>query len=278
MEGRAEHPDIAVGESGPPVVVWQEMRDDGAFDVMALELGGSPRKLSAEGKAISAGTPEDSRSARFPASVWPAVAVKDGRIAVVWQDNRTDVDPLWTGQETAAGTNPDNWQVVVARRGADGGWAAPVSLGADDMADRHPDVAFGRRGELVVTWEGKTLAPAGRNLAVMAATARDGAAFGAPVVLGPEPKAMSQRARLGVDADGAVRAVWYDSRSADWRWRVMTARLGETGWSAGALLPGKGNNTWPATDGGAMVFASTRDAKRLQRDRTQGVFVLKVLP
>jgi hypothetical protein len=283
LDGRAEHPDIAVSEraSVGPVVVWQEMRDGGAFDVMMQEVGSGagPRNMSAEGKVTSAGSPDDSRSARFPASVWPAVAASpDGRVAVVWQDNRTDIDPLWTGQEVAAGTNPDNWQVMAAVRAIDGAWRAVDSMGAADAADRHPDAAFGRRGELVVAWESKGLAPAGRNLAVMAAVAREGAAFGAPVALGLDAKAMSQRARLGVDADGAVRAVWYDSRSTDWRWRVMTARLGDTGWSAGALSPGKGNNTWPATSGGSIVFASTRNAKRMQRDRTQDIFVLRALP
>jgi hypothetical protein len=232
--------------------------------------------MSADGKVTSAGSPDDSRSARFPASVWPAVAASaDGRVAVVWQDNRTDIDPLWTGQEAAPGTNPDNWQVMASVRASDGAWGATASLGADDTADRHPDAAFGTGGELVVAWESKTLAPAGRNLAVMAAVSRAGAAFGAPVAVGLDAKAMSQRARLGVDADGTVRAAWYDSRSADWRWRVMTARLGANGWSAGDVLPGKGNNTWPATDGGSIVFASTRNAKRLQRDRTQDILVVK---
>jgi hypothetical protein len=86
---------------------------------------------------------------------------------------------------------------------------------------------------------------------------------------------MSQRPRLGVDGNGAVRAVWYDSRSADWRWRVMTAVYeSRQGWDAGTLLNGPGINTWPATAGGVIAFASTRNAARLQRDPTQQIFVL----
>ena len=42
----------------------------------------------------------------------------------------------------------------------------------------------------------------------------------------------------------------------------------------GKLLDGPGINTWPATAGGVIVFASTRNAQRLQRDPTQQVFVL----
>ena len=45
-------------------------------------------------------------------------------------------------------------------------------------------------------------------------------------------------------------------------------------WMAVKLLPARGINTWPATAGGAMVFASTRNAQRLQRDRTQQIFLL----
>ena len=83
------------------------------------------------------------------------------------------------------------------------------------------------------------------------------------------------RPRLGVDADGAVRAVWHDSRSADWRWRVMTSVWRDaSGWDAGQMINGRGINTWPVTANGAIVFASTRNATRLQRDPTQQVFLL----
>jgi hypothetical protein len=89
---------------------------------------------------------------------------------------------------------------------------------------------------------------------------------------------MSQYPRLGVDADGRVRAVWYDSRAADWRWRVMTARLEADGWDAGTLLVSPGINTWPATSGGVLVFSSTRRATRLQRDRTQQIYAVPLAP
>jgi hypothetical protein len=276
LEGRAEHPDIALTASGRPVVVWQEIRAGEPFDVMVQEIGtdAAPKNLSRAGKVFGPGQADDTRSARYPASVLPVIAVSpDGRLAVAWQDNRTDIDPLWTGSAAVAGTNPDNWQIqVVTRTGA--AWSTPVSLGAEDMADRHPDIVFGAGG-LVVVWESKTLAPAGRNLAVLASVLTDGGGvFSAPVVLGADPKAMSERPRLGVDADGHVRAVWYDSRSTDWRWRVMTTVYRGQAWDSAELLDGPGINTWPATSGGAIVFASTRNATRLQRDPTQQIFVL----
>ncbi len=164
---------------------------------------------------------------------------------------------------------------MVAVRNPVGSWAAPVTLGAADMADRHPDIAFGKSGDLVVAWESKGLQSSGMNLSVRAAVSTDGTTFSLPVILGADSQTMSQHVRLGADPDGAVRAVWFDSRSADWRWRVMTAVYQkDIGWSAGALLNGRGNNTWPSTSGGVIVFASTRNAARMQRDPTQQVFVL----
>lgn len=279
LEGRAEHPDLVVTPAGKPILVWQEIQQGQPFDILVQEIGtdAQPRNLTREGKAIVAGTADDTRSPRYPASVLPAIAIAaDGRVAVTWQDNRTDLDPLWTGGAGYGhGTDPDNWQIQVAVRDASGTWAPAVSLGADDMADRHPDIAFGSDGNLVVVWETKTLKAAGANLSVLAATSTDGGAtFSAPTALAPLATTMSQRPRLGVDHDGALRAVWYDSRSADWRWRVMTAVFRNATWEDGVLLNGPGINTWPATAGGAIVFASTRNATRLQRDRTQQIFVL----
>nr|WP_263358149.1 CehA/McbA family metallohydrolase [Acidicapsa ligni] len=282
LEGRAERPALALSANGQPLLVWQEIRATQPFDIMFQEIGADaePRNLSREGKSISAGTPDDTRSPRYPASVWPAIAVAtNGHVAVTWQDNRTDPDPLWTGTAAAGkGTDPDNWQIMVAVRNPSNTWAAPVSLGAEDMADRHPDVAFSGAGDLIVTWESKALEPSGKNLSVRAAVSTDdGLTFAPPTVLAEDAQTMSQHARLGLNLDGSVRAVWFDSRSVDWRWRVMTAVYHkDTGWSTGSLLNGGGNNTWPATAGGAIVFGSTRNAVRLQRDITQQIYLIAV--
>ncbi|KPU97738.1 hypothetical protein APR51_09265 [Variovorax paradoxus] len=280
LEGRAEHPDVAVAASGKPVLAWQEIRADQPFDIMVQEVGtdAQPRNLSRAGKSVDAGVLDDTRSPHYPASVLPNLTVAaDGRVAVAWQDNRNDQDPLWTGAAAYGdGSNPDDWQVQVAVRDAAGAWKTPVSLGATDRADRHPDVIFGGNGDLVVAWESKEQEPAGKNIAVLAAVSGDGGAtFSAPTVLAAEPTTMSQRPRLGVDKDGSVRVVWFDSRSADWRWRVMTAVYRKpAGWDTGTLLKGTGINTWPVTSGGVIAFASTRNATRLQRDPTQQVFLL----
>ena len=276
--GRAEHPDIAIAVNGRPIVVWQEIEAGQPFDVMLQEVGSGapPRNLSRAGKVIREADADDTRSARYPASVWPAVAAaQDGRIAVAWQDNRTDPDPLWTGSELAAGTNPDNWQIQIAVRGSGGAWNAVTSLGADDRADRHPDVAFAGQGQLVVVWETRPLNAAGQNLSILSAVSANGAPFRPAAPVGLDPRAMSQWPRLGLDADKSVRAVWYDSRSADWRWRVTTALLRDGTWTDARVINARGINTWPATAGGRIVFAGTRNAARMQRDQTQQVFVLR---
>jgi hypothetical protein len=279
VDGRAEHPAVAATPAGLPLVVWQEIGAGKPFDILAQVVGADtePFNVSGVGKSFQAADAIDTRSARYPASVWPSVSVADdGRMAIAWQDDRTDQDPLWTGGlNYGKGTDPDNWQIMVATRTpALGAWTAPVSLGADDRADRHPTLVYTRSGRLVLAWDSKALQSSGANLAVLAAWSADGGlSWSPPVTLGADAAAMSQWPRLGRNSDGDAQVVWYDSRSSDWRWRVMTAELSSAGaWSAGRLVLGRGNNTWPAFDGGLIVFATTRSASRLQRDHTQQIF------
>ena len=158
LDGRAERPAIALTAAGFPLVVWQEISAGNPFDVMAQVVGqdSAPVNLSRAGKTISAASALDTRTARYPASVWPAVAVSPaGRMAVSWQDDRSDPDPLWTGSMSAGdGTAPDNWQIQTVTRAAGGKeWSTPVAVGADDRADRHPAVHFAQDGTLVLAWD-----------------------------------------------------------------------------------------------------------------------------
>lgn len=284
IPGRAERPDLALMPEGAPVVVWQEIRAANPFDVFAQIIGvdAAPQNLSRAGKTVTAGNPLDTRSAIYPASVWPAVAVReDGLVAVAFHDNRTDPDPLWTGQTlTGDSADTDNWQIRVSTRPAQGAWSPLRELGSNDRAERHADVGFTDDGELLVLWTDRpSLAPANINPGLRyALSSDDGASFGESAVLAEDANAMSQYPRLGNDSDGRLRAVWYDNRSEDWRWRVMTAVFGEGQWRNLAMIPGRGINTWPATHGGAIVFASTRDAQRVQRDRTQRIYLLGPTP
>lgn len=279
LDGRAEHPALALTPEGQPVLAWQEIGSGKPFDVMVQIVGrdAEPVNLSGNGKTVAAPNPLDTRSARYPASVWPAIAVADdGRIAVAWQDDRTDIDPLWTGSAlNGEGTDPDNWQILVRSRaaGADA-WSDIAALGADDRADRHPSLAFAVDGALLAIWDTRELRSAGANVALLSAASTDGGtSWSEAQPVAYDADAMSQWPRLGRTASGDVRAVWYDTRSADWRQRVMTAVFGGDAWGGVSMLPSRGINTWPATAADRIVFASTRNAVRLQRDRSQQIFI-----
>ncbi|MEO3868771.1 CehA/McbA family metallohydrolase [Nonomuraea sp. B12E4] len=284
--GRAVHPGIALLEPRRPVVVWAD-NARGPFDVYAQVVGvdRAPVNLSSAGKDVSVGTPQDARSPRFPASLFPSVAAGEaGQAIVTWQDNRFDPDPLWTGHtpapgEQPGGTDPDNWQILASVRGGgeEAAWTEPVQVSAaTDAADRHPSVAADGEGGFVAIWETRPLRSSGANLALRAARSADGGrTWSPPEQVALSPDAMSQRPRLSQDPDKTVRAVWYDSRSADWRWKVFTSRRESTGWTAAEQLTTPGNNTWPATDRGVVVFTTDRSATRTQRDVTQEVHLLR---
>ena len=282
--GRAERPVVALTAQGLPLVAWMDNRG-GPFDVLAQVLGhdAAPANLSAPGKVVDAGNAADSRSARYPASLMPAVAVAaDGRLVVVWEDDRNDPDPLFTGRAisldgpASGGTAPDDFDVLAATR-APGAptWTAPVNVSTSPTrCDRHADVAVDATGRLHVVWDSKELRAAGANLSLRTASSSDGGAtFTAAQPLALAPDAMSQRPRLGWDPDATLRVVWYDSRASDWRWTVMTATHGEQGWSPEQALTGPGNGTWPALAGGRVAFTSDRGATG-QRDRSHAVLLL----
>ncbi|WP_236060994.1 CehA/McbA family metallohydrolase [Actinacidiphila acididurans] len=284
--GRAVHPALALVDGGHPLVAWAE-NSGGAFDVYAQVVGvdSAPVNISAAGKTVSAGTANDARSPRYPASLFPSIGTDDrGRAVIAWQDDRYDPDPLWTGhtppagQSASGGTDPDNWQILAAVRTSPGrGWGTPVQVSAvTDRADRHPALAFAADGTIVAAWESGALQSSGANLQLRAARSSDGGTTWTPYEqVALEPTAMSQRAVLSQSPDGTVRAVWYDSRAADWRWKIFTATFDSaTGWSPAAQVTTRGNNTWPALDRGVVVFTSDRAATRLQRDRTHEVYLI----
>ncbi|WP_341918777.1 hypothetical protein [Hydrocarboniphaga effusa] len=136
------------------------------------------------------------------------------------------------------------------------------------IADRHPAVAYSARNRLVVASDSKPLDASGANLAIQSAYSDNGADWSAPVAVFEDTEAMSRHPRL---AAGEVRAARYDGRSTDWRRRIATSELGADGyWSAGRLIMSPGSSTWPAPASDALVFSSTRAAKRLQRDPLRG--------
>ena len=141
--------------------------------------------------------------------------------------------------------------------------------------DRHPALATAADGTLVLAWDSRVLQSSGANLSVRSAVSHDGGlSWSAPAAVDEDRDAMSQWPRLGRDSAGQVRIAWYDSRSADWRWRVVSSVLGDGEvWLPATLIDSRGNNSWPAVAGDDIAWASTRAAQRLQRDRTQQIVV-----
>jgi hypothetical protein len=274
-DGHAQHPTIE-----PGFVAWSD-NARGAFDVYVRDLDGDRAavNVSAAGKRVSAGNPLDTRSAVYPASVFPSLAVGDGRAVVAWADNRRDIDPGWSGSTNAEGkegTEPDDWEIFAASRAANGSWGAPVDVSNDARrADRHPSIAFNGNGQvLVAAWDSKELKESGVNTDVRYAQSPDATHWSAARQVGFDPNAMSERPQVAAVGPGA-RIVWHDSRASDWRWSIWTASIMPTGPTPPVRLTGAGNALYPSVDGSFVAFTSDRHAARLQRDATEGVFVLR---
>jgi hypothetical protein len=277
-DGHAQHPDVAVAADGHPTVAWSD-NAAGAFDVIIQEFGvdAAPVNVSARNKRVVKGNLLDSRKARYPASLFPALAIApDGRVAVAWTDNRYDVDPGWTGHLGGEGTDPDNWEILSSVRAPHGQWGAPADVSNDSArADRHPSLAFANDGSLIAAWDTKVLESSGVNLSLRwsRATAPDATSWTAGAPLAVDPDAMSERSRLSAGPGSSVNVAWYDSRGTDWRWSVWGATIDAIGPSAVHRITGPGNASWPAISGNLVAFSSDRNATRPQRDQTLGVFV-----
>ncbi|MEY1661615.1 CehA/McbA family metallohydrolase [Isoalcanivorax beigongshangi] len=275
VAGRAEHPVVALHPQGQVLLAWQQIQAGDAFDIWFLDRQqGQAENLSAEGKITRPAERLDSRSSRYPASLWPTLAVSEnGDVAVGWQDNRTDPDPLWTGTAgVGEGTNPDNWQIQLRRRTTEGDWQPILSVGADDAADQHPSLAYSGAGDLLLAWNHKPLKSSGASFRV--ATARiqgDAIQLLPPLDDHPAPQ---QRPRLGAAEDGSPQLVWYHGGADDWRWKLASSRWQDGEWSAARWHDGPGNNSWPVVAGNDTVFVSSRDARRLQRDPTHQIMVM----
>lgn len=213
-------------------------------------------------------------------SIQPAIAVWGQHPVVAWADNSAtgafDVYAQVVGADAApasGGTDPDNWQILASTR-TRGTWGPAVRVSVSTTSsDRHPSVTTDSAGGLVVAWDSGALQSSGANLAVRASRSADGGLTWTPSAqVAFDPDAMSQRPRLSRDPDGTVRAVWFDSRSADWRWKLLTATFDpRAGWSDGSALTVAGNATYPAAAAGFVVFTGDRNALS-QRDGTQQVF------
>jgi hypothetical protein len=293
--GRQERPAIALLPDGRPVVAWQAATGSAVEVLVWISGEGAPAVVSLPGKVITPPNPADSRSARYPASLFPDLAVLPDAVVVSWQDNRNDPDPLWTGHLDPEGmgdndptgitpttiapkTDPDTWEPMVSVRRLDASsWSAPIRVAArSDRAQCHPALAAAADGTLVCAWDSRLIKSSGTSPVITAATSSDGGqSWSAPVVVDEAPGFFAQRPRLAADPDGSVRMVWYDSRGTDWRWAVRSAVLTGGAWQPQGDVISGGNCTWPAIDQGVVV-ASTDRTSQFQRDHRQDVVLATV--
>jgi len=294
---RAIRPSLAVQADGQPVIAWSDNARR-CFDLFVqIGVEGTPVNLTPEAdKTCSAGNVLDTRSPRDPAALHPAMSVlPDGALTVVWQDNRFDVNPGWTGETGFNGglegidrTDPDNWEILARRHDPlTGQWSTTVRVsnnGSADpfdgtaLADRHPTLASTADGTLLAAWDSKPLAAAGVNTAIVMATSIDGGlSWSVPELVALEMDALSQRPVASAAPDGGVDLVWMDTRDSDWRHRVWGLRIDGAARSDAQRFSGIANGVWPRIHQGRLVFASDRGAA-VQRDVTWRVFERPLAP
>lgn len=282
---RVQHPDLAALPGGEVAVVWQDL-EAGVFDIRYWDsASGAAIDLSHEGKQVQAPSPVDTRSALWPTSIRPAiVAWADGTLAVGWQDNRSDPNPLFTGtspllQEEltpvdAPETSPDDWEIWLRWRDAAGAWSAPQNLSADaTQSDQHLALLALADGTLLAAWDRRGVdGQSGRDTEVAWVQAGlQGPLSAAQAVPGDAP-GLGQWPALGRDAAGQPRLLWADTRGADWRWRLAASAFTAGRFAAPELLAGQGNLHFPRLAQGQLVYHSDRGAAP-QRDRTQQVWL-----
>jgi hypothetical protein len=298
--GRQERPALALLPDGRPVVAWQAATGSAVEVLVWISGAGAPAIVSLPGKVITPPNATDSRSAHYPASLFPDLAVLPEAVVVSWQDNRNDPDPLWTGHFVPArtatdfpqdndptgelpdlsepATDPDTWEPMVSvRRLAGSTWSAPIRVAPrPDRAQCHPALGAAADGTLVCAWDTRLLNSSGTSPVITAATSSDGGLTWAAAVSVDEAAAFfSQRPRLAADPDGTLRMVWYDARNVDWRWAVRSAVLSGGAWQTqGDVIRGS-NCTWPAVDQGVVVAATDR-ASQSQRDQRQDIVLSTV--
>lgn len=290
---RSIRPALAVLPDGRPVVAWSDNRRR-CFDLY-VQVGAeaAPQSLSSE-KTCAPGTLVDTRSPRDPASLHPALTVlPDSSVVVVFQDNRFDPNPGWTGEtgfhdgfEGVDRTDPDNWEILArVLDPATGGWSPAVRVsnnGSEDpfdetaLADRHPAIASAADGTVMAVWDAKVLRSSGVNSVLMASHSRDGGLSWSPAeAVDDSVSAMQQRPAVAAVND-QLHVVWMDNRDADWRHRLWSRRWQvDAGWDAAAVrVTGPGNAGWPRLDGGRLLWTSDRGANAGQRDNTWEIWQL----
>ncbi|HVL32719.1 MAG TPA: hypothetical protein VM600_03960, partial [Actinomycetota bacterium] len=196
-----------------------------------------------------------------PAALHPAIAVDGDRVAVAWEDNREDPNPLRNG-------TPDDWGIYgTASNDAGLSWSSDVRLTPrhdrkpvnpakpEEMEGnpaRHPDLVFAPGGSLFLAYHDRY--PSGGATPFVSRSDDGGATWTEPVAAAEPSAEFSYKPKLALDAS-SVRVVWQSSSAA--RWSLRTAVSNDAGATFGPGAPfttGTGYAGYPETAGRLVVW------------------------
>ncbi len=214
-----------------------------------------------------------------PAAVHPEVAARDGRVVVVWQDNRNDPTPLRTPY-------PDGWDLVVRSSADRGASFAPEQRITDNAnpaidrdalrADRNPDVAIDANGAIHLAWQRRPLS-AGGAYGIYHAQSGDGAASFAAPTLVSAGVSQAHNPRLAVGST-ALHLVWTESTAPDYQFHVTerdSLDFGESWEVARRVSTSERYGGWAAVDAAGpsatVVWHDDRDKLLLADGSTPAI-------
>jgi len=189
-----------------------------------------------------------------PAAANPEVAVRDGRVAVAWQDDRNDPTPLRIPY-------PDGWDIAVRASGDRGASFAPETWVTDNAnpvidqdarrADRNPTIAIDDGGRVQLAWQRRPLSAAGTLGIYHTRSSDGGASFAAPALISAAGVSQAHNPRLSAGSS-ALQLVWTESTPPDDQFHVT----GRNSLDSGATWEGSQRISTSARYGGWAAVAS----------------------
>ncbi|WP_332813373.1 sialidase family protein [Ramlibacter sp.] len=205
---------IAPDDPGSVCALWQEIVFSGGShggEMMLARSGDGGRSFAAP-LNLSSSRGGDGKG-RVTPEIWhngsyDLLAAPQGRVHAAWTEYGGS---LWLAHSTDGGRSFGS-----PRR---------VAGGPGEQPARAPALALADDGALLLAWTHGD--DPGADIQV--ARAGDGAAFAAPIRIGPSP-AYSDAPRLAVDGQGVVHLVWGESEGAPFQTqRILYARSGDGG-------------------------------------------------
>jgi hypothetical protein len=214
-DGAATQPALATDDDGAVYAAWVRASTSGGPSLIQVARK-SPEGTWGAPVVVSRAVGTEAGSLVTGA---PAVAVRDGVVAVSW---------LQTTPESTRAASHEAW---VATRTADGAWRPAERRSTAGFTAGHPAVAVARDGSVTLTWmESQTTS--GVGVLRVADLAADGT-WGRPVDVSPTSATIfAGYADLALDDRGAVTLVWQDAVEDNPVVLAVRRAAGGTRWSA----------------------------------------------